>query len=558
MNDSKAASGRDPFNQSPPFVDVNLFTSDTVLHEAVVREGAAAAVAGLEAFGRVAGSLAANELQRLADENPPRLRAYDPQGRRIDRVEYHPAYHRLMGISTGQGLHCSTWEQPSGQGGNRRAAHVARCAGGFVAAQMEAGHCCSITMTHAAFAPLKHVPALYEELLPKLLKRNYDPRFLPWQGKDALVVGMGMTERQGGSDVRANTTSAIRVEGTGSGSVYAITGHKWFLSAPMSDAFLVLANAEAGLSCFFVPRVMKDGSPNTIRIERLKDKLGNRSNASAEAVFENALGILVGEEGRGIANIIDMVTLTRLDCAVSSAGLMRQALARAVHHARHRSVFEKLLIDQPLMRQVLADMALDVEAATTLVFRLARSFDGGEDETEAAYRRLMTPVAKYWVCKIAPNLVYEAMECLGGNGFVEEGGFPRLYREVPVNSIWEGSGNIMCLDVLRAFENSPDALDRVLAECETLSSGEIRLKAALRETRALSAEARRDEARARALTERLALVSAGSLLLAYAPPAVSDAFLATRLSGDTKQTYGANIARADIDAILARAAPIAG
>jgi putative acyl-CoA dehydrogenase len=558
MNDNKAASGRDPFNQSPPFVDVNFFTSDTVLHEAVVREGAAAAVSSLEAFGRVAGSAAANELQRLADENPPRLRAFDPQGRRIDRVEYHPAYHRLLGISAGHGLHCSTWEYPAGQtDASRRAAHVARCAGSFVAAQMEAGHCCPITMTHASFASLRHTPALFEELLPKLLKRHYDPRFLPWQGKDALIIGMGMTERQGGSDVRANTTAAVRVEGSGPGSVYAITGHKWFLSAPMSDAFLVLANAEAGLSCYFVPRVMKDGSPNSIRIERLKDKLGNRSNASAEAAFENALGILVGEEGRGIATIIDMVTLTRLDCAVSSAGLMRQALARAIHHARHRSVFEKPLIDQPLMRQVLADMALDIEAATTLVFRLARSFDG-EDENETAYRRVMTPVAKYWVCKIAPGLVYEAMECLGGNGYVEEGGFPRLYREAPVNSIWEGSGNIMCLDVLRAFEHSPDALDRVLAECETLSSGEIRLKAALRELRALSAEARRDEARARALTERLAVVSAGALLLAYAPPAVSDAFLATRLAGDTKQTYGANIARADVDAILARATPLIG
>ena len=558
MNDNTAGSNQDISNQVPPFVDVNLFTSDTALQEAVVREGGAKAVTGLEAFGRTAGSAAANELQRLAEENPPRLRAFDPQGQRIDRVEFHPAYHRLMGISTGHGLHCSTFEHLAGDGAPRHGAHVGRCAAGYMATQMEAGHCCSITMTHAAIAALGYAPSLIEDMLPKLLKRGYDPRFLPWQSKDALTIGIGVVERQGGSDVRSNTTSAARVEGVDGASLYTITGHKWFLSAPMSDAFLVLAQAGGGLSAFLVPRVMPDGSANGIRLERLKDKLGNRSNASAEASFDRALGFLVGEEGRGVVALSDMVTLTRLDCAISSAGLVRQALSRAIHHARHRSAFQKRLIQQPLMRQVLADMALDVEAAATFVFRLARSFDGGKDETETAYRRLMTPVAKYWVCKLAPGIAAEAMECLGGNGYVEEGGMPRLYREAPFIALWEGSGNLLCLDVLRVFERFPETLDRVLAECEGLGGGEIRLKAALREVRTLSVEARKDEALARVLTERLALISAGALLLAHAPAAISDAFLATRLAGDPKQTYGASLARADLDAILGRASPISG
>jgi putative acyl-CoA dehydrogenase len=541
------------FNQSPPFVDVNLFTSDTALQEAVRREGAAQAYENLSAFGGLVGSAASLELGRLANEHPPQLKSFDPRGDRIDLVEFHPAYHQLMAISTAQGLHCSTWEHLVAGTRPKPGAHVARCAGSYMAAQMEAGHCCPITMTHAAIASLRHAPSIARDLVAKILSRSYDPGIAPIGEKSAITLGMGMTERQGGTDVRANTTRAEPIDGRGPGRAYAITGHKWFLSAPMSDAFLVLAQAEGGLSCFLLPRLTTDGALNGLRLQRLKDKLGNRSNASAEVEFDRAEGLLVGEEGRGIPTIIDMVTLTRLDCAVSSAGLMRQALARAIHHARHRSVFQRRLIDQPLMAQVLADMALDVEAATALAFRLARAFDG-EGESEAPYRRLMTPVTKYWVCKTAPSLAYEAMECLGGNGYVEDGGFPRLYREVPVNAIWEGSGNVMCLDVLRVIEREPETLDKVLAEVETIASVEPRLKKAVIKIKELARGVRHDQGAARTFVELLALAGAAALLASYAPNAVSDAFLATRLQGSGRNTYGAGVAHADTNDILARAA----
>jgi putative acyl-CoA dehydrogenase len=426
-----------------------------------------------------------------------------------------------------------------------------------MAAQMEAGHCCPITMTHAVVASLQQAPELAATWLPKILVRDYNPAPVPAQAKRAVTFGMGMTERQGGTDVRANTTRAEPLEGSGPGEAYAITGHKWFLSAPMSDAFLVLAQARGGLSCFLLPRLTPDGALNGIRLIRLKDKLGNRSNASSEVEFDKAIGFLVGEEGRGIAAIIGMVTLTRLDCAMSSAGLMRQALARAIHHASYRSVFQRKLIDQPLMTQVLADMALDVEAAVALAFRLARAFDGGDDPREAAYRRLMTPVTKYWVCKTAPMLVGEAMECMGGNGYVEDGGFPRLYREVPVNAIWEGSGNVMCLDVLRVLEREPESAELMLATLEEAARGDARLSAALERLKELLAEVKRNQSAARSLVELLAATQAGALLLAHAPGAVSDAFIATRLGGGWRQSYGAGLGGADIRAITDRAAPLA-
>jgi putative acyl-CoA dehydrogenase len=546
-----AKHGEEVFNQSPPFADVNLFTSDAALGEAVAREGADWARADLEAFGALTGSAQALELGRLANENPPLLKSFDPQGRRIDRVAFHPAYHQVMAISAAQGLHCSTWEHLRAGESPRPGAHVARCAGSYMAAQMEPGHCCPITMTHAAVASLRHAPELLARWLPKIVVRDYDARPIPAEDKRAVTFGMGMTERQGGTDVRANTTRAEPVDGKS----YSLTGHKWFLSAPMSDAFLVLAQAKGGLSCFLVPRLRPDGTPNGLRLLRLKDKLGNRSNASAEVELDGALAERVGEEGRGIATIIDMVTLTRLDCAVSSAGLMRQALARALHHARHRSVFQKRLIDQPLMRQVLADMALDVEAATAVAFRLARAFDGGETPAAAAYRRLMTPITKYWVCKIAPPLVGEAMECMGGNGYVEEGGFPLLYREVPVNAIWEGSGNVMCLDVLRVMERDPDAVEQVVAVLEDVCRSDARLAAGLDRVKSLIAACARDPGAARGLVEQLALLQAGALLATHAPNAVSDAFITSRLGGGWRHSYGAGLARADLDAILSRAAP---
>jgi putative acyl-CoA dehydrogenase len=544
------------FNQSPPFADVSLFASDRALREAVAREGAGLAADELETFGLLAGSAEAIELGRLANEHPPKLTSFDPQGRRIDIVEFHPAYHEVMAISTRAGLHCSTWEHLLDGGPPRAGAHVARCAGSYMAAQMEAGHCCPITMTHAVVASLAHTPELAHAWLPKILVRDYDGAAVPADRKRAVTFGMGMTERQGGTDVRANTTRAEPLEGRGPGKAYAITGHKWFLSAPMSDAFLVLAQAQGGLSCFLLPRLTQDGALNGIRLLRLKDKLGNRANASAEVEFDNAVGVLVGEEGRGIATIIGMVTLTRLDCAVSSAGLMRQALARAIHHARYRSVFQRKLIDQPLMTQVLADMALDVEAATALAFRLARAFDGGDDPGETAYRRLMTPVTKYWVCKSAPALVGEAMECMGGNGYVEETPLARYYRVAPVNAIWEGSGNVMCLDVLRVLEREPESIGVVLRAIDVTANGDARLRAVVARLEDLVAEVRRNQAATRSLVELLAAAEAGALLLAHAPAAVSDAFLATRLAGSWRQSYGAGLAGADTKAIAARAAPV--
>jgi putative acyl-CoA dehydrogenase len=542
-------------NQSPPFVDVNLYTSDRALQEAVAREGGGSAHAELEAFGALVGSGKSLDLGRLANEHPPLLKSLDPQGRRIDRIEFHPAYHEVMAISVAQGLHCATWEHLLRQEKPIAGAHVARCAGTYVAAQMEPGHCCPITMTHAAVASLLHEPSLARDWLPKLITRAYDPSHVPPEEKLAVTIGMGMTERQGGTDVRANTTRAEPIEGAGPGRPYSITGHKWFLSAPMSDAFLVVAQAKGGLSCFLLPRLAPNGEQNGIRLQRLKDKLGNRSNASSEVEFDGAFGFLVGEEGKGISTIIDMVTLTRLDCAVSSAGLMRQALARAIHHSGHRSVFQRRLIDQPLMAQVLADMALDVEAATALAFRLARAFDGGDDKREAAYRRLMTPVTKYWTCKIAPALIYEAMECMGGNGYVEEGGFPLLYREAPLNAIWEGSGNVMCLDVLRVLERSPESVELVLSELAAVGGGEPRMEAALIRIKTLLGQVARDPGLTRSLAELLALAQAGALLLAHAPEVVSDAFLATRLEGGWRHTYGAGLTRCDVGDIVGRAAP---
>ena len=437
-------STHDVTNQSPPFEDVNLFASDRALQEAVAREGGGHALKQLNAFGLTCGSAEAFEQGRLANENSPRLRTHDQKGRRLDVAEYHPAYHACMETSFAQGLHSSVWAHLATPGeAPRPGANVVRAAAFYMAAQMEAGHCCPVTMTNAAVACLIQAPSLSAEWLPKILSRSYDRSFAPAGGKSSVLLGMGMTEKQGGTDVRANTTFAEPVNGGGVGGEYVLTGHKWFLSAPMSDAFLVLAQAAGGLTCFLLPRFLPDGSVNAVRLQRLKDKLGNRSNASAEVEFARAHAWAVSEEGRGIAAIMGMVTLTRLDCAVSSTGLMRLALANAIHHAEHRTVFQKRLVDQPLMGQVLADLALDVEGAVALSFRLARAFDRAEDPRAAAWARLMTPVTKYYVCKTAAAFAAEAMECLGGNGYVEDGLMARIYREIPVNAIWEGSGNVM-------------------------------------------------------------------------------------------------------------------
>jgi putative acyl-CoA dehydrogenase len=452
------------------------------------------------------------------------------------------------------GLHCGAWE---GDAADQRppGANVARAGAFFMAAQMEAGHCCPLTMTNAAVPTLRLQPDIAEAWVPKILSRTYDPSFLPASEKKAVTIGMGMTEKQGGTDVRANITRADPVANGGPGGEYILTGHKWFFSAPMCDAFLVLAQCTGGLSCLLVPRHLPDGTVNALHFQRLKDKLGNRSNASAEVEFHGAHGWLIGEEGRGVPAIIEMVTYTRLDCALASAGLMRFALANGIHHARHRRVFGKKLVEQPLMAQVLADLALDVEAATSLSFRLARSFDRAKDERAAAWRRLMTPVTKFWVCKIAPALVAEAMECLGGNGYVEDNGLARVYREVPVNSIWEGSGNVMALDVLRVLQREPDVIDMVLDELGPATAGDLHLKHAHARLQALLHEPRLLDLRARSLLETLAVTAAGAILRSHAPHAVADAFIASRLGGSPRQTYGQAVEWADMRAILDRALP---
>jgi putative acyl-CoA dehydrogenase len=554
MNDAFAT--HEVFNQSPPFEDVNLFTSDPALMEAVSREGGGQAAKRLAAFGAVCGSAEAFQRARLANDNPPKLRPFDGKGRRLDVVEFHPAYHECLEISVREGLHCSAWDHLAKPGTPPvPGANVARSAGTYMAIQMEAGHQCPITMTNAAVPALLLQPELAKGWVPKILAREYDKAFKPAGAKRGVTIGMGMTEKQGGTDVRTNTTTAEATGNGGPGAEYLITGHKWFMSAPMCDAFLVLAQAPGGLSCFLMPRFLPDGRVNTILFQRLKDKLGNRSNASSEVEFQAAHAWLIGEEGRGVPTIIEMVTCTRLDCAVGSAGLMRLTLANAIHHCRHRTVFQKRLVDQPLMSQVLADLALDVEAATAVSFRLARSFDRASDTHAAAWRRLMTPVTKYWVCKMGPALAYEAMECLGGNGYVEEGLAARLYRELPLNAIWEGSGNVMALDLLRVLQREPETVEIVLEDLGNAVSGDAHLKAHLARVQGLLHEPRLLDRRGRDLAEALATLAAGTILRAHAPTAVADAFIATRLTGAPRQTYGQGLDWADTRAIVDRAFP---
>jgi putative acyl-CoA dehydrogenase len=450
------------------------------------------------------------------------------------------------------GLHCSAFDRDEGEAGMRHRARAARL---YMTAETECGHLCPMTMTNASLASLKHAPELLSEWAPRVLSRTYDRNFRPAGEKRAVTIGMGMTEKQGGTDVRANTTKAVPAAGGGPGAEYMLTGHKWFMSAPMCDAFLALAQAPKGLSCFLMPRFLPDGSVNALHFQRLKEKLGNRSNASSEVEFRGAHAWLIGEEGRGVPNIIEMVTGTRLDCAVASAGLMRLVLANAIHHCRHRTVFQKKLADQPLMSQVLADLALDAEAATALAFRLCRSFDRASDPNAGAWRRLMTPVTKYWICKIAPAFAYEAMECLGGNGYIEEGVAARVYRELPVNAIWEGSGNVMALDLLRVLQREPETVAIVMDDLAATAGGDSHLKAHLARVQRLLHEPRFLEQRGRALTESLATLAAGTILRAHAPAPVADAFIATRLAGASRQTYGHGLDAVDTRAIIERALP---
>jgi putative acyl-CoA dehydrogenase len=536
------------FNQSPPFEDIDLFAVDRPLAEAVAANGGGEASSELSEFGKHWGSAAMAARGRAANENTPKLRAFDSRGNRRDEVEFHPAYHELMAHSAHAGVHNSTWNADGKPAGG--ASEVVRAAKFYIASQVETGHLCPITMTRASVAALAEQPDLLAKVMPVLASRSYDPSFAPWWSKRGMMVGMGMTEKQGGTDVRSNMTRAER-----DGDAYRITGHKWFMSAPMCDAFLVLAQADDGLSCFFMPRFTPDGSVNAIRFQRLKDKLGNRSNASSEVEFAGAYGMRIGDEGKGIRTIIQMVQLTRQDCAIASAGLMRSGLAHALHHARHRSVFQKHLADQPLMQAVLSDMALHVEASIALVMRLCRAFDRAPTEArEAAYMRLLTPAIKYWVCKSAPGFLYEAMECLGGNGYVEEGILARHYRESPVNAIWEGSGNVMCLDVLRALSREADAASAVLHE---LTGETLGLPGAGEAVGFIGKAFRRPDSErvARLAVEKLALLAASAALNAVSPRH-AELFAATRLAGNHASMYGAvDLASADVTGLLERALP---
>jgi putative acyl-CoA dehydrogenase len=536
-------------NQPPPLEGHNLFTGDKALAEAIAREAPGAPQGELQALGGLAGQRETIALGFEANRNEPELLTHDRFGNRIDEVRFHPAWHELMTLSTTHGLHAAPWVDDAPY------PHVRRAAKFFVVSQVESGHGCPISMTYAAVPALRVQPELADAWVPALASRAYEPRLVPIAQKRAATCGMGMTEKQGGSDVRANETRAIPAGAPGPGAEYLLTGHKWFCSAPMSDMFLVLAQARTGVSCFLVPRVLGDGTRNPFAIQRLKDKLGNRSNASSEVEFDSTHGWLIGEEGRGVQTIVEMVNHTRLDCILGSAGLLRQALVQAIHHAKHRRTFGKLLIDHPLMQNVLADLALESEAATALFARVARSIDESDrDPQAAALKRIGTAVGKYYVCKRAPAVVGEALECLGGNGYVEESIMPRLYRESPLNSIWEGSGNINALDVLRIVQKQPESLEALRAEIAP-ALGDPRMAAAARVLEAELRDAAALEVRARFIAERLALLWQASLLLQFAPNAVSDAFVVSRVAGDWGRTLGTLPAGTALRAIVDRAAP---
>jgi putative acyl-CoA dehydrogenase len=539
-------------NQPPPLVGYDLYDADPALASALHREGAGWAEDRVRALGALAGSPEAIGWGEAADTHPPKLRTHDRYGRRVDEVEFHPAWHRLLGTAVRHGLHAAPWRDP------RPGAQVARAAGFYLWSQVEAGHGCPVSMTFAAVPALRAAGGLAAEWEPKLTALAYEPGLAPLAAKAGALCGMAMTEKQGGSDVRANTTAAVPA----GDDLWRLTGHKWFCSAPMSDAFLVLAQAPAGLSCFLVPRVLPDGARNGFHLQRLKDKLGNRANASAEVELDGAAARLVGEAGRGLAAILEMVNHTRLDCVVGSAALMRQAAAQATHHAAHRSAFGRRLADQPLMTNVLADLAVESEAATLLAMRVAGAFDrAAGDPAEASLRRLATAVAKYWVCKRAPAVAAEALECLGGNGYVEDSGLPRLYREAPLNSLWEGAGNINSLDVLRVLARQPESLEVLLAEVAPARAAEPRLdRAAAAVERQLGAvpDPVGLQAGARRLVERLGALLQGALLVRFGHPAVADAFCASRLAGDHGAALGTLPPGLDLAAIVERATPKVG
>jgi putative acyl-CoA dehydrogenase len=554
IDERRGATGEathEVFNQPPPLEGYNTFESDRVLVEALRREGADWAEESARELGAICGRPQTLRLGVQANENPPQLRTHDRFGNRIDEVVFHPAWHELMRLSVERGLHALPWRDP------KPGAHVARAAMFMLTSQVEAGVGCPISMTYSVVPALRVQPELAEEWESRFLSLEYDERMVPAPDKKGALCGMGMTEKQGGSDVRANTTTARPLNGGGPGSEYEITGHKWFFSAPMCDAFLVLAQADGGLSCFLMPRFTPDGERNRIHLQRLKDKLGNRSNASSEVEFRAAWARLVGEEGRGVPTIIEMVNHTRLDCAVGSATGMRAGVALASWHAAHRSAFGKRLIDQPLMQNVLADLAIESEAATVSALRLARAYDEAiaGDERAEQLKRLANAVLKYWICKRGPAHAAEALECLGGNGYVEESGMPRLYRESPLASIWEGSGNVQCLDVLRGMAKSPTSLEAFFAEVDEAAGADARLDAAAGELREELADLDAIESRARRVVEWMALVLQGSLLVRFGDQAVADAYCGSRLGGDGGRAFGTLPPGVDFRRIVERHTP---
>ena len=544
-------STHEVLNQPPPLEDYNLYLADPVLDNAMAREGAGGSRDRLVEFGAFAGSAEYYRMAAEANRNDPRLITHDRYGRRADIVEYHPAWHSLMETAVSNGHHCLPWEA-----GTDEYAHTTRAALTFMSGQIESGHNCPISMTYSVIPALRATPEIAGQWLPMIATRVYDPTFRPSTEKSGLLMGMGMTEKQGGSDVRANTTTASPLNGGGPGAEYSVTGHKWFTSAPMCDAFLVLAQAPGGLSCFLLPRWGPEGELNSFQIQRLKDKLGNRSNASAEVEFDAAWAVMVGEEGRGVTTIIEMVNGTRLDCVIGSVALMRQAVSQAAWHVAHRSAFGSKLSDKPLMRNVVADLELEAEAATLMMVRLAASFDRAEaDPAELAMKRIALPIAKYWVTKRTSEVVREALECLGGNGYVEESIMPRLYRESPLNAIWEGSGNVIVLDVLRAAGRSPDSLETFFTELDSGRGIDTRLDDAIDRAKGAIDTATDLEFEARRVVEFMAVAWAGTLLARSGYAGSLDAFAASRLAETHGGLYGTLPAGTDVAALMDRATP---
>ena len=552
QEDRYLASTHEVINQPCALENYNLYEQDTALAEAARREGAADREQDLVRFGALAGAAETIDLGFRANNNKPVFNTHDRFGHRIDEVDFHPAYHQLMSLALENGLHSSPWENP-GEG-----AHVARAAKYYLHSQVEAAHCCPVTMPFAAIPSLRNQPELAKLWEDRILHNSYDSRNIPDSQKASVTIGMAMTEKQGGSDVRANSTRAFPVAAGGPGQAYELVGHKWFVSAPMCDAFLVLAQAPGGLSCFLMPRWRPDGTKNPWQVQRLKNKMGNVANASSEAELRGALAWMVGEEGRGVPTIIEMVAMTRFDCMIGSSAGMRQAVAQATHHCRHRSAFGATLIDQPLMQNVLADLAIENEAAMTYTMRIARALDHQEDEHERLLARLATPVGKYWICKRTPNHAYEAMECIGGSGVMEDCIMPRLFRESPVNAIWEGSGNVQCLDTLRALQKEPDTLDAFFREVAEAKGSDRRLDGFLTRLKDDFTDISDFQYRARNLVDRMAIAMQASLLLRHSTPAVADAFCASRLENHGGMNYGNLPSGTDAAAIIKRATPVVG